>query len=93
MCVGELTLTPSQTNVKCHGTNTGSATFSVSGGTPEYTYSWLPSGGNGATASNLVAGTYEVTVTDKNGCTQTQSFTITEPDGMLNNDLYIQEAN
>ena len=53
--------------------------MSVSGGTPGYTYSWSPTGGTGATASGLTAGTYTVTVTDANSCTATRSFTITQP--------------
>ncbi|MRX67633.1 T9SS type B sorting domain-containing protein [Flavobacterium resistens] len=69
----------SQTNIACHGANTGSATVGVSGGKPGYSYSWAPSGGNSATATGLSAGTYTVTVTDANSCTTTQSFTITEP--------------
>ncbi len=54
----------------CSGNN-GSATAVVSGGTGTYTYSWAPSGGTNATASGLAAGTYTVTVKDKNGCIQT----------------------
>lgn len=49
--------------------NNGSATVTVSGGTQPYSYNWSPSGGTNATASNLVAGTYTVTVTDATGCT------------------------
>lgn len=69
----------SQTNVSCNGGANGTATVSVTGGTPGYTYSWAPSGGTAATASGLVAGTYTVTVTDANACMTTQSFTITQP--------------
>jgi hypothetical protein len=68
-----------QTNVACNGGTTGSASVSVSGGTPGYTYSWSPNGGTSATASGLAAGTYTVTATDANGCTASQSFTITQP--------------
>ena len=69
----------SQTNVSCNGGSNGSASVVPSGGTPGYTYSWLPSGGTAATATGLTAGTYTVTVTDANGCMATRSFTITEP--------------
>ncbi|WP_162910835.1 LamG-like jellyroll fold domain-containing protein [Hymenobacter oligotrophus] len=75
-----LTVTPvSQTNVSCNGGSTGAATVSVTGGTAPYTYSWSPSGGTAATASNLTAGTYTVTVADANGCTAQRSFTLTQP--------------
>ena len=69
----------SQTNVSCNRGSNGSATVSVTGGTSGYTYLWSPSGGTSATATALSAGTYTCTVTDANGCTATQSFTITEP--------------
>ena len=69
----------SQTNVSCNRGSNGSATVSVTGGTSGYTYLWSPSGGTSATATALSAGTYTCTVTDANGCTATQTFTITEP--------------
>ncbi|MBE9600300.1 MBG domain-containing protein, partial [Pedobacter sp. MC2016-24] len=73
-----LSVTPSQTNVLCNGTATGSATVSVTGGTPGYTYSWSPSGGTAATATGLIAGNYVCTITDANGCIKTQNFAITQ---------------
>ena len=66
-------------NVDCNGNSTGSATTTPSLGTPGYTYSWSPIGGNGQTANNLPAGTYTVIVTDANGCTIPDVVTITEP--------------
>src|SRR5690606_5016138 len=66
-----LTLTPSQTDVSCFGGSNGTATVAVSGGTPGYTYSWSPYGGTAATASDLAAGTYTVTITDANSCQTT----------------------
>jgi hypothetical protein len=66
-------------NVSCFNGNNGSVRVIPNGGTPGYTYLWTPSGGNGQTCSNLVAGTYTVTVTDVNGCTATATTTITEP--------------
>lgn len=69
----------SSTNVSCFAGNNGSATVSVSGGTPFYNYSWIPSGGNGPTGVNLAAGTYTVEITDFNGCTNTAITTITQP--------------
>ena len=68
-----------QTNVLCYGGSTGSATVNVTGGSGSYTYLWSPSGQATATASALTAGTYSVLVTDANGTTATQSFTITQP--------------
>ncbi|WP_281233076.1 T9SS type A sorting domain-containing protein [Flavobacterium gelatinilyticum] len=74
-----LSVTPSQTNILCNGTPTGSASVTVTGGTGTYTYAWAPSGGTASTATGLTAGTYTVTITDANNCQATESFTITEP--------------
>jgi len=75
-----VTGTGSPTNVTCNGGTNGSATVVPSGGSGSgYTYNWTPSGGTGATASNLGAGTYTVTISDGNGCTGTRSFNITQP--------------
>jgi gliding motility-associated-like protein len=69
----------SSTNVSCNGGNNGAITINASGGTPGYTYQWTPAVGAGPTVSNLVAGSYQVVVTDANGCSRTTTFDITEP--------------
>ena len=74
-----LAATGSHTDVTLYNGTDGSATVTPSGGTAPYTYAWSPSGGTAATASNLTAGTYTVLVTDANGCTTMQSFTIEQP--------------
>ncbi|MEM1120657.1 MAG: PKD domain-containing protein, partial [Bacteroidota bacterium] len=51
------------------GSMDGSATVAATGGTAPYTYAWS-NGTTTATADNLAAGTYTVTVTDANGCQQ-----------------------
>ena len=68
-------------NVTCFGGNNGSATALASGGTAPYTYAWAaaPATGTNATVSNLTAGSYTVTVTDNNGCTDTAIVHITQP--------------
>ncbi|WP_298395115.1 LamG-like jellyroll fold domain-containing protein, partial [Flavobacterium sp.] len=76
-------LSSTQTNVSCNGGSNGSASVSVIGGTPGYTYSWLPSGGTGATATGLTAGTYTCIVIDANGCSTSTNFTITQPDALI----------
>lgn len=70
---------PIQVNVSCNGLTDGSATVAPAGGTGSYTYNWSPSGGSAATESNLTAGSYTCTITDSNGCTSVEVFTITEP--------------
>ncbi len=69
----------SQTNVTCFGGIDGNAGVSVSGGTPNYSYLWTPSGGTQPVEFNMSAGTYTCTVTDAAGCTTAQIVTITEP--------------
>ncbi|MCB0396547.1 MAG: gliding motility-associated C-terminal domain-containing protein [Flavobacteriales bacterium] len=63
----------SSTDATCTG---GSATVSVTGGTPPYTYDWSPTGGTQPTASNLPPGNYLVIVTDSNGCQALANVTI-----------------
>jgi gliding motility-associated-like protein len=67
------------TNIKCNGGATGSATVTAGSGTAPYTYSWTPGGNTNSNATGLTAGSYTVTVTDKNGCTATTSVTLTQP--------------
>jgi hypothetical protein len=74
-----MTLDVTGTNVSCNGGNNGSANAAVGGGTPGYTYNWSPSGGTGANATNLTAGTYTVVVTDAAGCTISDSYIVTQP--------------
>src|SRR5690606_26477012 len=62
-----------------NGNNTGEASVIVSGGTMPYEYLWSD-GQTTATATQLVAGDYSVLVTDANGCSITQDYTIDEPE-------------
>jgi hypothetical protein len=67
-------------NDSCNGYNDGFASVnSVSGGVSPYTYSWAPGGSTNNSISGLSAGYYVVTVTDKNGCTGTNSVYISQP--------------
>ena len=68
-------------NVTCNGANDGSIDVSVTGGTMPYTYSWSNSAST-QDLSSLTAGTYAVTVTDTNGCTDALSFTLVQPASM-----------
>ncbi len=69
----------STNNVSCNGGSNGAIDISVSGGTPGYVYSWSPSVGSGPSVTGLAAGTYTVTVSDQNTCSQTLTVNITEP--------------
>jgi Zn-dependent metalloprotease len=67
--------------VSCFGSSDGIATASGSGGAPPYSYLWDANAGSQATdiASGLAAGTYDVTVTDANGCVAFAQVTLDEP--------------
>jgi len=67
-----------QSGIQCNGSNAGSLTVNVNGGTPAYSYNWS-TGASSQTISNLTAGTYYVTVTDTNNCTAIDSATIQQP--------------
>ena len=62
------------------GNSDGSASVSITGGTPGYTYSWS-NGGITATINNLGAGTYTANVTDANGCQASGEVTLVEENG------------
>lgn len=55
--------------------NDGAIDITVSGGAGNYMYNWS-SGTDTEDISNLSAGTYTVTVTDDNGCSVSEDFTI-----------------
>ena len=59
----------SVTDATCPDTPNGSITLSPQDGTPAYSYTWS-NGASTATNSNLLPGTYMVTVTDASGCTE-----------------------
>ncbi len=73
----------SATSVTCNGGNNGSALATPSGGANPFNYSWSPSGGSAAAASNLTAGIYIVTTTDNTGCIATASITVNEPTALV----------
>ncbi|WP_028980915.1 SprB repeat-containing protein, partial [Sporocytophaga myxococcoides] len=71
-------LTGTPISPSCNGGNDGAVNISLSGATPPYTFLWS----NGSTSQNLSgvpSGSYSVQITDANGCTQTSSFSITDP--------------
>lgn len=66
-------------NVTCNGGAGGAVDIAVTGGTSPYVYNWS----NGAVTqdiSSLSAGTYTVVVTDSALCSDSLSFTVTQPD-------------
>jgi gliding motility-associated-like protein len=75
--------TMSKVDVLCHGNTTGIVEINPSGGVAPYTYAWQNSQNvlvaNTSTLTNVKAETYQVTVTDANGCTFISSEVINQP--------------
>ena len=67
-----------KTDVSCYLDTDGTATVSVIGGQPGYTYLWS-NGQTNATITNLEAGSYTVTITDGAGCIGIQTIAIISP--------------
>ena len=78
----EIAISTSPTNVNCNGGSDGTATVSITGGQTPYTYNWSD-GQINATATGLLVGNYNVTVTDANGCTNTGIAEIIEPTSIV----------
>lgn len=71
-------------DVNCNGGADGSIDVTATGGTVSsvYTYAWTDGGTFTSSTEDLSAipvGTYDVVVTDDNGCSATASFTLSEP--------------
>lgn len=77
---------PDVINVACAGQCTGSIVLNPSGGTAPYLFSWTPVPPNGqgtAGALDLCAGTWDVIITDADGCSAPFSYLIIEPDPLV----------
>lgn len=91
-------LTTSSTFASCFGAENGSATVAINNGQAPFVISWNdPLNQNTATASNLSAGVYMVTVTDDNDCVNISTATIHEPSSLVNSmthvDVTVQGGN
>jgi hypothetical protein len=72
-----ISATATSTEESSAGAADGTATVSSTDGTAPYTYVWDdPSGQTTATATGLSAGTYNVVVTDAQGCSTTASVVV-----------------
>jgi hypothetical protein len=69
------------TDASCIGFEDGEAEVLASGGTAPYAYLWS-NGDTGAIAQSLPAGSYNVTVVDSNGCSDSIALSISEPPGI-----------
>lgn len=68
----------SGSNISGNGLQDGEILLETYGGSPDYTFLWS-NGSHESRISNLGAGTYSVTITDRNACTKALSRTLTEP--------------
>ncbi len=81
--------------ITCYGYSDGELQADIQQGTQPYSISWL-NGPVGINSGNLIAGTYQVSVTDSNGCIQTSSIVLTQPDPVVINvtgPAYVCEGN
>ena len=85
-------LSSSVTNVTtCAGDMNGAIDITINDPSATGTYAWS----NGATTedlSNLGAGTYSVVITDGNSCTDSASYTITEPSSMTASSVVVNAS-
>ena len=77
--------------IDCAGGASASAGALVEGGKGPFTYAWN-TGATTEEVTGLSAGTYEVTVTDAEGTTQTARLQIDEPEAMVLNTSAVQPA-
>ena len=88
--VAEAPLTCQDNHISCFGANDGVINIEVIGGVEDYTYEWTTTDGNLTTEqesqsslTDLSPGTYNLQVTDLNGCQIFNEFTIVEPDELV----------
>ena len=77
-----ISLATSNSSLGCYGDTSGNIDIEVTGGSGEYTYQWS----NGEITEDLfdlMAGNYNVIVTDQNNCSTESNFTINEPDEII----------
>ncbi len=83
----DLAMTASSTDVLCNGNSDGTASALPTGGTSPYTYDWDNDGtgdfDDPQTINGLIAGTYNITVQDANGCTVADVAVVSEPASAL----------
>ena len=81
---GSMSIQGAVFDISCPGANDGAIDVEVTGGTAPYTFLWT----GGSTSEDLTgigAGTYEVTVTDDQGCEISEQFTIEDIEPIVAN--------
>jgi hypothetical protein len=70
------------TMIKCRGMDNGRIKVNLVNGNSPFIYSWSNDLSGSSIVENLNAGTYNLTVTDQNGCSASEVFNILEPDSL-----------
>ena len=91
-----LVLIQNKLDNSCFQGGTGKITVTASGGTEPYRYAWTGPNNFSSTVANpqnLLSGSYQVSVTDANGCTITGAAqTITEPSPLALNQVKVDNS-
>ena len=74
------------TDAFCRDGASGEINISPTGGTGTFSASWS-NGQTGLDLSGLLAGSYDVTLTDENNCQTTETFLVNEPDDGVNSSI------
>ena len=76
---GALQVDISATMVSCYNGNDGSINVTMVNGLAPFTYDWTGGIGNTPNPTNLTAGSYNVTITDANGCSVSTGANVNQP--------------
>lgn len=79
----EISASAEVVNNLCFGEKVGSIKPEIKGGTPPYNHVW--NDGDTLNLDSLEAGIYFLSITDKNGCTASKSWEVSQPDVMVLN--------
>lgn len=72
----ELAISVNSITASCVNNSSGAIDVQVTGGATSYAYQWDNNAGMGEDPSGLSGGTYNLTVTDSNGCTKSQEVSV-----------------
>ncbi|MDD3877982.1 MAG: PKD domain-containing protein [Bacteroidales bacterium] len=75
----QISFSHTQTEVNCFDGNDGDITLNVHGGTLPYSYVWTPNVSTDSFALNLIAGTYQIAISDAHQCDTSLQIIISQP--------------
>ncbi|MEQ9188790.1 MAG: gliding motility-associated C-terminal domain-containing protein [Cryomorphaceae bacterium] len=91
----EIISNPTITDATCGNLCDGQINVSPTGGAGGYAFNWspVPSNGNGTSlADSLCGGFYFLTITDANGCTKLDTFTVFQPQPIVQDTVTVTDA-